>query len=118
MELVWQAWVGPYLFMPLRVLGNCGCGSTFDILQGNLYAAQLPNDSGTIPGERADIINMSLGGGGFSRVAQDVYSDVRAQGVIIIAAAGNESTSEPSYPASYEGIVSSAASHGSGGGHC
>ena len=103
--------------MPLRVLGNCGCGSTFDILQGNLYAAQLPNDSGTIPGERADIINMSLGGGGFSRVAQDVYSDVRAQGVIIIAAAGNESTSEPSYPASYEGIVSvSAASHGSGGG--
>ena len=102
--------------MPLRVLGNCGCGSTFDILQGNLYAAQLPNDSGTIPNERADIINMSLGGGGFSRVAQDVYTDVRAQGVIIIAAAGNESTDEPSYPASYEGIVSvSAASHGGGG---
>ena len=35
--------------------------------------------------------------------------------MIITAAAGNESTSEPSYPASYEGIVSvSAASHGSG----
>ena len=102
--------------MPIRVLGSCGCGSTFDILQGNLYAAQLPNDSGTIPNERADIINMSLGGGGFSRVAQDVYADVRAQGVIIIAAAGNESTSEPSYPASYDGVVSvSAASHGSGG---
>ena len=102
--------------MPLRVLGNCGCGSTFDILQGNLYAAQLPNSSDTIPNERADIINMSLGGGGFSQVAQDVYADVRAQGVIIIAAAGNESTDEPSYPASYQGIVSvSAASHGQGG---
>ena len=102
--------------MPLRVLGNCGCGSTFDILQGNLYAAQLPNSSNTIPNERADIINMSLGGGGFSQVAQDVYADVRAQGVIIIAAAGNESTDEPSYPASYQGIVSvSAASHGQGG---
>ena len=102
--------------MPLRVLGDCGCGSTFDILQGNLYAAQLPNSSDIIPRERADIINMSLGGGGFSRVAQDVYEDVRAQGVIIIAAAGNESTDEASYPASYEGIVSvSAAAHGEGG---
>ncbi len=102
--------------MPLRVLGDCGCGSTFDILQGNLYAAQLPNNSGIIPNERADIINMSLGGGGFSQVAQDVYEDVRAQGVIIIAAAGNESTDEPSYPASYEGIVSvSAVGHGEGG---
>jgi serine protease len=59
---------------------------------------------------------MSLGGGGFSQVAQDVYTDVRAQGVIIIAAAGNESTDEPSYPASYQGIVSvSAAAHGEGG---
>ena len=102
--------------MPIRVLGNCGCGSTFDILQGNLYAAQLPNSSDIIPRERADIINMSLGGGGFNRAAQDVYADVRAQGVIIIAAAGNESTDEPSYPASYEGIVSvSAVAHGEGG---
>ena len=102
--------------MPLRVLGNCGCGSTFDILQGNLYAAGLANDSGIIPGEKADIINMSLGGGGFNQTAQDVYSQVRAAGVIIIAAAGNESTGQLGYPASYEGVVSvSASSHGEGG---
>ena len=102
--------------MPLRVLGNCGCGSTFDILQGNLYAAGLANDSGIIPGEKADIINMSLGGGGFNQTAQDVYNQVRAAGVIIIAAAGNESTGQLGYPASYEGVVSvSASSHGQGG---
>jgi len=102
--------------MPLRVLGNCGCGSTFDILQGNLYAAGLPNDSGIIPAEKADIINMSLGGGGFNQTAQDVYNQVRAAGVIIIAAAGNESTGQLGYPASYEGVVSvSASSHGQGG---
>ena len=102
--------------MPIRVLGNCGCGSTFDILQGNLYAAGLPNDSGIIPAEKADIINMSLGGGGFNQTAQDVYKEVRAAGVIIIAAAGNESTGEFGYPASYEGVVSvSALSHGPGG---
>jgi len=102
--------------MPLRVLGNCGCGNTFDILQGNLYAAGLANDSGVIPAETADIINMSLGGGGFNQTAQDVYNQVRAAGVIIIAAAGNDSTGQPSYPASYEGVVSvSASSHGQGG---
>ena len=102
--------------MAIRVLGNCGCGSTFDILQGNLYAAGLANESGIIPAEKADIINMSLGGGGFNQTAQDVYNQVRAQGVIIIAAAGNESTGQLGYPASYEGIVSvSASSHGQGG---
>ena len=102
--------------MPLRVLGNCGCGSTFDILQGNLYAAGLANDSGVIPAEKADIINMSLGGGGFNQTEQDVYNQVRAAGVIIIAAAGNESTGQLGYPASYEGVVSvSASSHGQGG---
>ena len=102
--------------MPIRVLGDCGCGSTFDILQGNLYAAGLANDSGIIPAEKADIINMSLGGGGFNQTAQDVYRQVRAAGVIIIAAAGNESTGQLGYPASYEGVVSvSASSHGQGG---
>ncbi len=102
--------------MSIRVLGNCGCGSTFDILQGNLYAAGLPNDSGIVPAKTADIINMSLGGGGFNQAAQDVYDEVRAAGVIIIAAAGNDASDRLGYPASYEGVVSvSAASHGPGG---
>ena len=107
---------GDVSIMPIRVLGNCGCGSTFDILQGNLYAAGLANGSGIVPAETADIINMSLGGGGFNQAAQDVYVEVRAAGVIIVAAAGNDASSQLGYPASYEGVVSvSAAAHGSGG---
>lgn len=91
--------------MPIRVLG-VGGGTGYDVLQGVRYAAGLANDSGTLPSQAADIINLSLGGGGFSASEQSVYTSARNAGTIIIAAAGNESTSIPSYPASYDGVVS------------
>ena len=91
--------------MPIRVLGQGG-GTDFDIIQGVLFAAGLQNDSNTIPAQRADIINLSLGGGAFSQTAQNAYTAARNAGVIIIAAAGNENTSQLSYPASYTGVVS------------
>ena len=91
--------------MPLRVLGKLG-GTTYDIQQAVRYAAGLVNDSGTTPAQPAHIINLSLGGGDFSQSSQDVYTAARNAGLIIIAAAGNESTSTPSYPASYEGVIS------------
>jgi len=91
--------------MPLRVLG-VGGGTSFDITQAVLYAAGLANSSGTVPAQRADIINLSLGGGGSSAAEQAVYNQARAAGVIIVAAAGNEATATPSYPASYNGVVS------------
>jgi serine protease len=91
--------------MPLRVLG-VGGGTSFDITQAVLYAARLTNSSGTLPAQRADIINLSLGGGGSSQAEQNVYNQARAAGVIIVAAAGNEATATPSYPASYNGVVS------------
>jgi len=92
--------------MPIRVLG-VGGGTTYDILQGNFYAAGLPNDSNSVPGTPADIINMSLGClNCYSQTEQDAYTQIRNAGVIIIAAAGNENTSAPGYPASYAGVVS------------
>ena len=91
--------------MPIRVLGTTG-GSSYDVAQGVLYAAGLANDSGTVPTQAADIINLSLGGSGFSQFAQNVYNQVRQAGVIVIASAGNENTNIPSYPASYDNVVS------------
>ena len=91
--------------MPVRVLG-IGGATSFDVLEGVRYAAGLANSSGTLPTRRADIINLSLGGSPFSEFTQDVYNQARAAGVIVIAAAGNDSTSVPSYPASYDGVVS------------
>lgn len=95
--------------MPLRAMGRGG-GLSYDVLQAVRYAAGLDNDSGTVPVQPADVINLSLGGGGFSRSAQELYRAVRGRGVIVIAAAGNDNSSEPMYPASYDGVVSVAAS--------
>jgi len=91
--------------MPLRVLGKGG-GTSYDVMQAVLYAAGLDNDSGTTPLQRADVINLSLGGGGYSQTEQDAFTRARGAGVIIIAAAGNNNSSAPSYPAAYQGVTS------------
>lgn len=103
--VTWQGMV-----MPLRVLG-VGGGTNYDIMQAVAYAAGLENDAPGAPGQdqgsaRVDVINLSLGGGGFSQSAQDGYTAARNRGVIIVAAAGNDGTSNISYPAGYTGVVS------------
>ncbi|MES9970635.1 MAG: S8 family peptidase [Candidatus Thiodiazotropha sp.] len=91
--------------MPIRVLGKDG-GNTLDLAEGIRYAAGLSNASGTLPAQPADIINLSLGGNADSQTTREAVAAARAEGVIIIAASGNESTSQPTYPASYPGVVS------------
>ena len=90
--------------MPVRVLG-IGGGSSYDVLQGVRYAAGLSNNSGTVPAEPATIINLSLGGGGYSSTEQALCTQLHAAGVLIFAAAGNDGTSAPDYPAAYTGVV-------------
>jgi serine protease len=92
--------------MPLRALGRGG-GTSYDVIQCIKYASGLPNDSPITlaPGDYADIINLSLGGGGFSLSEQNAFNDARSQGVIVIAAAGNDSSSSPFYPAAYNNVV-------------
>ncbi len=90
--------------MPLRALG-VGGGTSYDIEQAILYAAGLPNDSGDTPIKKADVINLSLGGTGGAGATPAAYLQARAAGVIIVAAAGNESSSLPVYPASYDDAV-------------
>lgn len=92
--------------MPLRALGADGGGSTYDVDQAVRYAAGLPNDSGTVPVQAADVINLSLGGGPFSQASQDLYDAVRDAGVLVVAAAGNEASRVPSFPAAYTGVIS------------
>lgn len=91
--------------MALRVLGRSG-GTDADIIEAMKYAARISNASGTLPPVKADVINMSLGGAGSSTTTQAVITQVRNAGVIIVAAAGNENTSSPSFPAAYNGVIS------------
>lgn len=62
-------------------------------------AANLCADAG------ANIINMSLGGGGSSKAEQRAFDNFRAAGGLAIAAAGNDGNSVASYPAAYEAVM-------------
>ncbi|MEW6440199.1 MAG: S8 family peptidase [bacterium] len=90
--------------MPLRALGVDG-GADADIAQAIRYAAGLPNSSGTVPAERADLINMSFAGSGYSQTLEDAVRSARNQGVILVAAAGNSNSSAFQSPASLTGVV-------------
>lgn len=98
----------------MRALGVNG-GTTYDVMQAVLYAAGLTNDSGRLPNQPADIINLSLGSPFFSQAAQDIFSEVRNRGIFVVASAGNESTSTANFPAAYNGVISVSASTINGG---
>jgi len=90
--------------MPLRALGVDG-GDSFDVIQAVRFAAGLTNNSNTLPDQPADIINLSLGSSFQSESERALYDQVRALGIIVVASAGNSSSSLPSYPAGYAGVV-------------
>lgn len=94
--------------MPLRVLGAQG-GTDFDIGQAMRFAAGLSNSSGTVPAQRADIINMSLGGPGNANTSPgmaEAATAARAAGTIVIVAAGNENQNAGGFvPASLPNVV-------------
>ncbi len=90
--------------MPLRVLGVNG-GTSFDMIQALRYAAGLENQTGKRPIKPADIINLSLGGKQFSAAEQATINDVSNSGAIIVAAAGNQSSSQVSFPAGYQNVI-------------
>ena len=57
----------------------------------------------------ANVVNMSLGGGSPSTAEQNAMQNVSDQGVLLVAAAGNDGNSVMSYPASYDAVMSVAA---------
>ena len=92
--------------MPLRVLGHGG-GSSYDVIQAVKYASGLETAyTGIQLDQPVDVINMSLGGESPSGLEQIVFQQARDQGVILIAAAGNDGTDNQFYPAAYDSVIS------------
>lgn len=100
--------------MPLRVIGQGGFTTIYDVIQALRYAVQLDNDAGTLPARRADIVNMSIGMPFWSEAFSDTLREVRDAGVVVVASAGNENSDRLSYPSAYPGVLGVGAvdSHG------
>ncbi|MCA2980757.1 MAG: peptidase S8 [Myxococcaceae bacterium] len=85
--------------MPVKVLDHFGGGTSADIADAIRWAA----DHG------ANVINMSLGGGGRSAVMERAVEYARKKGVVVVCAAGNGGRGVVEYPAAYPGSVAVAA---------
>lgn len=86
--------------LPVRVLDGNGRGSTWHVAKG-IYAAV---DAG------AHVINTSLGTTCPSFVLSDAVADARAQGVVVVAAVGNQATDQvPEHPAAEPWVLGVAA---------
>jgi serine protease len=90
--------------MPLRACGTTGCPG-FAIEQSLRFAAGLPNDSGTVPANPAQVINLSLGRGGPALASeQALFDELRARDIVVVSSAGNNDDSTPLYPAAYRNV--------------
>lgn len=90
--------------LPIQFLNAEGSGKLTWAISSILYAAKM----------KANVISASWGGGGYSKALKEVIEKTREQGMLFVAAAGNEANNNdetPSYPASYDvtNIISVAA---------
>ena len=101
--------------VPVRALGRCG-GYMSDVADGIIWAA-----GGTVSGvpanaNPAQVLNLSLGGGGScSSTSQAAIDSARALGATVVVAAGNANTDAVnSTPANCTGVVTVAATNRAG----
>lgn len=88
--VIWQNKI-----LAVKVLNSTNTGSYSAIANGIIYAA----DNG------AKIINLSLGGTADGITLKNAINYATNKGVIVVAAAGNNGTNTPFYPAYYENVI-------------
>ncbi|HXG84472.1 MAG TPA: S8 family serine peptidase [Pyrinomonadaceae bacterium] len=95
--------------MPLKFLGRGGSGSTKNAIEAINYAIDRKRN-----GVNVKVINASWGSTGYSKALEDVVRAAGEEGILFVAAAGNNGTSNdksPHYPSNYNlpNVVSVAA---------
>lgn len=93
--------------IPVKVLNQNGSGWSSVVARGIVYVANL-KASGAL-GSSPVVINMSLGGGALDAMEKQAIDYAIAQGVLIVASAGNEGEAGMGYPGAYAPVISVAA---------
>lgn len=94
--------------IPVKVLGQSGSGSSSMVARGIVYVTDL-KVNGQL-GNSPLVINMSLGGDELDAMEKVAIDYAVANGVIIVASAGNSGEAGMGYPGAYEPVISVAAS--------
>lgn len=84
--------------MPLKFLDSSGSGDTAAAIKAIDYAVKMG----------AHVISNSWGGGGASQLLDESIQKAISRGILVVAAAGNETNNNdarPSYPAAYSGVI-------------
>jgi serine protease len=81
--------------MPLKVLSAEGGGTVGDIAEAIRFAVD----------HQADVINLSLGGGGETQIMKEAIDYAYHQGVVVVAAVGNANDNSSAYPARYPHVI-------------
>jgi subtilisin family serine protease len=94
--------------IPVKVLNQNGSGWSSVIARGITYVTDLKVNGDL--GEPSVVINMSLGGPSLDAMEQAAINYAVANGVIVVASAGNNGIRGMGYPGAYEPVISVAAS--------
>ncbi|MCK9488883.1 MAG: S8 family serine peptidase [Xanthomonadales bacterium] len=102
--------------MPINAyshMGDQGGFTVSDVADSIRYAAGLASQAGVpLPARKASTINMSLGGPGSCPSSyQEAIDQARSQGLIVIAAAGNDTSGYAVSPAGCQHVVSVSATN-------
>jgi subtilisin family serine protease len=87
--------------MGVKCLDAGGWGSTSNAVTAIYYAVE----------NGADVISNSWGSSDYPQALEDAVNYAHSQGVIMVAAAGNDNSSLPAYPAYYEHMIAVAATN-------
>jgi thermitase len=93
------AGAAPVQIMPVKVLNDQGFGTMSDVARGITWAA----DNG------AHVLSLSLGGTAGTQQLADAVNYAWNRGCVVVAAAGNNGSNAPFYPAFYENALAVAA---------
>ena len=87
-----------------KVMGRIGFTTDSRIVKGINWSAN----------HGADVVNLSLGGSGDSSVLRTAVDRAYGRGALVVAAAGNEGTNVPQYPAAYSKVIAVSATTADG----
>ncbi len=85
---------------PVKVLDSQGFGSDENIVEGLDWVMR---EKQLIGGDW--VMNVSLGSRFISYVERDAFEEAMQEGIVVVAAAGNDGSTSIDYPAAYPGVI-------------